>query len=242
MKTNRLVIIIAIIVLTLNSCSVDSIRVSVNDTITYKDIPVSEYNTLEISNNFKAFVTFSDTEESIKIETNENLQDLVIATIKNNKLTVKLKNNIHINGSATLNVYITTKSITEFKVAADSKIYLENTLVEDDVNIQVTADSFFSGEVDINNLELKLSADAKADLYGSTSLLKTNLSADAKLSDYDLVVEDLIIDMAADCDANITVTNTIDIDATADCVLRYKGNADIIRKHLTANSRIKKMD
>ncbi|MFI1773716.1 GIN domain-containing protein [Thalassobellus citreus] len=242
MKTNRLLSIIAIIGLTLNSCSVDSIRVSANDTITYKNIPVSDYNAIEISNDFNAYVTFSETEESIEIEANENLQSLVVATIKNNKLTVKLKNNIHIKGSATLNVYITTNSITDFKVAADSKIYLENALVEDDVKIQVTADSFFSGEVDIYNLELKLAADAKADLYGSVSQLKTNLSADAKLSDYDLVVEDLIIDMAADCDANITVTNTIDIDATADCVLRYKGNADIIHQHLTADSRIKKMD
>lgn len=37
--------------------------------------------------------------------------------------------------------------------------------------------------------------------------------------------------MAADCDANLTVTNTMDIDATADCVLRYKGNSEIIQQH-----------
>ncbi|WP_415867164.1 GIN domain-containing protein [Thalassobellus suaedae] len=61
--------------------------------------------------------------------------------------------------------------------------------------------------------------------------MNANLSSDAKLTDYDLVVEDLKIGMAADCDANLTVTNTMDIDATADCVLRYKGNLEIIQQH-----------
>ncbi len=242
MKTNRLLILLAILGISLNSCSVDTIRVSANDTITYNSITPSDYDAIEISNGFNAYITFSDTEESIEIETNENLQNLVIAEISNNTLTVKLKNNIHIKGSATLNVYITTKSITDFKVAADSNIYLENALVEDDVKINVTADSFFSGEVDINNLDLKLAANARVDLHGNITQLNTNLSADAELSDYDLVIEDLIIDMVADCNANLTVINTITIDATANCVLKYKGNADIIHQHLTADSRIKKID
>lgn len=242
MKTNRLYTLLALFTLFLSSCSVDTIRVTNDDLVTYRTVNIADYNAVEIASDFNAYITFSDTEESIEIEANDNLHDYIITRKEDNKLVVRIKNNVNIKGQETLNVYITTKSITDFSVAADSKIVLENALIENNAKIKVSADSFFSGEVHIDYLELKLSADAKADLYGNVGILNANLSADANLSDYDLQVEDLKMKMAADCDANITVTNTIDIEATADCTLRYKGDATIIYQKLTADSRIKKMD
>lgn len=242
MKTNRLYTLLVLFTLFLSSCSVDTIRVTNDDLVTYRMVNIADYNAVEIASNFNAYITFSDTEESIEIEANDNLHDYIITRKEDNKLVVRIKNNVNIKGQETLNVYITTKSITDFSVAADSKIVLENALIENNAKIKVSADSFFSGEVHVDYLELKLSADAKADLYGNVGILNANLSADANLSDYDLQVEDLKMKMAADCDANITVTNTIDIEATADCTLRYKGDATIIYQKLTADSRIKKMD
>ncbi len=242
MKTSRLYTLITLVTFILSSCSIDTIRVTNNDVVTYRTVNITDYNAFEIANDFNAYITFSDTEESIKIEANDNLHDYIIATKEDNKLKVRLRNNVNIKGKETLNVYITTKSITDFSAVADSKIILENALIEDNVKINVTADSFFSGEVHVDYLDLKLSADAKADLYGNVGILNANLSADANLTDYDLHVENLKMKMAADCDANITVTNTIDIEATADCTLRYKGDAVIIYQKLTADSKIKKMD
>ncbi len=242
MKTNRIYILIALFTLIISSCSLDTIRVTNNDAVTYRTLNITDFNAIEIANSFNAYITFSDTEESIEIEANDNLHDYIIARKENNKLVVHIKNNVKIKGRETLNIYITTKSITDFSVAADSKIILQNALIKDNAKIRVTADSFFSGEVHVDHLELKAFADAKADLSGIIGLLNANLSADAQLVDYDLQVEDLKMKMAADCDANITVTNTIDIEATADCTLRYKGNATIIHQKLTADSRIKKID
>ncbi|GAA3608134.1 DUF2807 domain-containing protein [Flavivirga amylovorans] len=242
MKTNRLYITLTIIGFILSSCTVDTIRVNANDTVTYRDIDIINYTSVEIANGFTAYITFSDTEESIKVEANENLHDYIIATQKNNRLVIRLKNNIRIKGKETLNVYITTKPINDFIVTADSQIYFENTLVEDDVKIKVTADSFFSGEIEADYLEFDAAADANADLSGYVNIMKAKLSGDAKLSGYDLQIEDLKMKMTADCNANITVTKTIDIEAIEDCTLRYKGNATIIRENLKEDSRIIKID
>lgn len=241
MKSNRHHILLVIIALILSACSVETIRVSPNDDITYRDVNIVNYNAVEIANDFNAYITFSDTEESIQVEANTNLHKYITATKKGNKLIVKLKNNINIKGQETLNVYIITKSITDFTVAADSNIYLQNALTANSAKIKIAADSFFSGEVNVNNLELIATADAKADLYGYSDYLYAKLTADAKLTNYDLIVEDLKIKMTADCNANLSVTNTIDIDASADCTLRYKGDAAIIYEHLTADSRIIKV-
>ena len=243
MKTNRLYIILTLLgLLILSSCSIDTIRVNADDFVTSRDVNITDYSSVEIANGFTAYITFSDTEESIKVEANENLHDYIIATKKNNRLVIRVKNNLRIKGKETLNVYITTKSINSFIATADSQIYLENALIEDDVEIKITADSFFSGQVDIDYLDLKATADVNVDLFGSVNILKANLSADAKLSGYDLKIEDLKIKMAADCNANVTVTKTIDIEAVADCTLRYKGNATIIHENLKADSEVIKIN
>ena len=242
MKTNKHHIIVLVLVCIFSACSVDTIRVSANDTIITKEINVPNYSAIEIANNFNAYVTFSDTEERVVIESNENLSDLIIARVKGDKLIVRLRNNIRIKGQETLNVYITTKSITDFSVATDSNIYLENTLITEAAKIKISADSFFSGEVRVDDLQLTATADARADLHGHANFLDARLSADAKLSDFDLDVDDLKIKMTADCKTDITVNKTINIEAIADCRLRYKGDALIIYKNLKADSKVIKID
>lgn len=238
MRTTKLFSILTLLTLILVSCSVDTIVVSEDDTIKTREINYSDFSAIEISNDFNAYVTFSDTEERIEIEANDKLHKHVIAEIKDNTLIVKLKNSINIKGRETLNVYITTKNISSFSASADSKITLENILIAENVNIKLSADSDFTGEVNVNNLKLKASADTKANLLGRVNNLDANLAADSKLLNYDLEVVDLKIKMAADCDTYLTVTGTIDIDAVADCDLFYKGDATITHQHLVSDCRI----
>ncbi|WP_298535390.1 DUF2807 domain-containing protein [uncultured Algibacter sp.] len=242
MKTSSYYLIFTLFSLVLSSCYTDKIRVSPGDTITLREVPVENYNSIEIGNGFNAFITFSEDSESIQVEGNSNLQDLIIAQIRDNKLTVKLKNRVNVKGNPTLNVYLSAKAIENFKATADSNITLENTLVANKAYISLSADSYFTGELDVKDLELRASADVRADLYGHIDYLNANLSADVRLSDYDLVVNDLKLKMVADCGANLTVKNSIYIDAKADCILKYKGNASIVYQDLKADARLVKMD
>lgn len=242
MKTNKLYIMMAMLGMLLNSCSLDTVRVSSDDAITYEDVNIIDYSTLEIANDFNAYVSFSDTEEHIQIEANENLHDYITTSKNGDKLRIALKNGVLIKGSKTLNVYITTNSITTFNVIADSNLYLETPLVTNTAKIKIAADSYFSGEVQVSDLELDMTADARADLYGHANHLDAKLSADAKLSDFELDVDHLKIKMTADCHADLTVNKTIDVEAFADCRLRYKGDAQIIRKNLKADSKVIKVN
>src|SRR6056300_450284 len=98
MKANRIHIILIVLSLILSSCSVDTIKVSGNDAITYRNINVTDFSAVEIANDFNAYITFSDTEESIEIEANENLHQYIVVKKEGNNLVVRLKNNINIRG------------------------------------------------------------------------------------------------------------------------------------------------
>ena len=240
MKTNKIIrlSLIALIV-TLTSCSVDTIRISSNDPITYRTVNAEDYSEIEISNDIEAYITFSDTEESIEIEANNDLHEYIIVSIDNDVLSIKMKGNINIKGNATHNVYIKTNAIKSFKASSDSKIYLENTLTENNVKISTTSDAFFTGEIDVNFLEVNASSDANVDLYGYADTINVHIASDAKLGDYDLEVNHLEMNMSSDAKAYLTVTETIDIKGSSDAILYYKGDAVITDVDLSSDAKVR---
>ncbi len=239
MKLKSLVVS-GIICALLFSCHVDHI-VGISDEITIKTLRLSNFSELEVSDDFNVYVTFLDSEEHIEIEANENLHRHIVAKITDNKLTIRVKNHIHILGKETLNIHITTRKLNDFRANGHSKITLENRLVDNNIKIKVTGDSSFHGNVVANKVNLTALGDSKIDLYGSINILDADLSGDSSLTDYDLTVEDLRIELSGDSNAYLTVTNFIDIDASGNSRLHYKGNADIIHQHLTGDSKVIKL-
>lgn len=242
MKIHTTFYYLMVLCLTLLSCNIDSIRVDGNDEVIYKDYNYSNYDTIEIVNDFNAYVRFSETEERIEIEANENLYKYIIVRYKDNKLKVGLKKNTSISGIPILNVYITTKSILKYKASSDARIYLKNKLIAKNVYIKLSSDSRFYGSLEVDNLEFSSSSDAKAELLGSVNYLNANLSSDSKILDYDLEVAHLKIKLSSDSKAHLSVTNTIDVNASSDAVLFYRGDATIIYQNINSDAKVVKVD
>ena len=167
------------------SCEKDTITAS--EEITTKDYEFSAYTSLEVNDNFKVYINFSDTEEKLRVQANDNLHKYILVNKESNKLTVKLDNVRRIKGQETLNVFITTKSIDNFNVKGNAK-----------------------------------------------------LDGNCELSDYDLSVDTLKIDLSGNSNAYLTVNNSISIDASGNSVLSYKGNASIAHQKLSSGSKIVK--
>ena len=137
-----------------------------------------------------------------------------------------------------LNLYITTRKIIDFKASGDSNITLENELISPNINIEVTGDSNFAGAITTSNLKILARGDSKVDVYGNADDLNAILQGDSKLDDYDLLVKDLKIKLSGDSTAHLSVSESIDVDASGDSYLYYKGEATIIFERLTGGSRI----
>ncbi len=226
--------------LMVSSCDTESIRVS--DEISTREYSFTDYSKLELAGDFDAYVRFSDTEERIEIEANANLQDKIIVSKTGNTLKIRLENNVSVRGNATMKAYITTRNIDDYRVSGDSFVQLENLLATDNIAIEVLGDSRFTGELETNNLFINLKGDSEVNAFGTATTLNADLSGDSELKDYDLAVEELILDLSGDSEAYLTVSETIDVDASGDSVLNYRGNAEIIRQRLTGDSRIRKRD
>ena len=129
-----------------------------------------------------------------------------------------------------------TASDFELRASSDSTADLYVDAPETYMNLSSGAK--VTGEIDTQNATFKLTSDSNIDVIGNSNNLKASLSSDSKLSDYGLHVEDLEISLSSDSDAYLTVSNTIDVTASSDARLFYKGNAEIVRQVLSSDGRV----
>jgi len=183
-------------------------------------------------------VNFSSTEEKIIVEANSDLQDRIIIQKKGNTLIAKLRNNVNIRGNATMNLYLTTANISSFLISGDVDITLEDELVTETALIVMSGDSNFKGQLKVLSLDLDIDGDSDVDLYGTADSVKAELSGDSDLRDYDLSIKELNINLSGDSDAYLSVSESIKIRATGDSSLYYKGEASILEKYITGDSKI----
>nr|WP_299346352.1 head GIN domain-containing protein [Allomuricauda sp.] len=238
MKSRLIYGLIMATALIMSSCDSESIRAS--NEISTVEYSFSGYSGLQVSSNFEAFVRFSNSEESIEIEANENLQDKIIVSKDGNTLRIRLKDNVGIRGNATLKAYITTTEISNFQTSGNSLIELENLLVTDNLNLLASGNSRFLGNVDVERLTADATGNSVLNVYGLAANINARLEGNSLMKDYDLFTENLTLSMSGGSEVFLSVSNTIDVDASGNSELNYKGNAEIVRERLSGNSKVRK--
>ncbi|AYN68033.1 DUF2807 domain-containing protein [Euzebyella marina] len=237
MKNSSSLFIPFLLLILLSSCDYEHVRAQ--DEVTSRNLSLSGYNGLKVSNAFDVFVTFTDSEESIIIEANDNLHDRIIVAREGDDLIIKLKKFTSIKGRATLKAYIKTKNIEDFDLRGASTVILENLWETDRGEIELAGSSEFRGEVAINHLEVDMSGASKAEIYGASQSMYADLSGASDIRDYDLVTRKLNIELSGASEAFLSATETIDIEASGASILNYKGDAEVHHKELRGSSQIK---
>lgn len=240
MKKNIIIISTLFLGIFFQACINETIKPS--SVITTKEYDFSNFTSLDVSNDFKVYVSFSDDEEKVSIEVNENLLEHVVVELNNSNLEIRLKNNLNIRGNETLNAYVTTSAIADFQASGDAEIYLNNKLISDNTSIKLSGDSRFDGILETTNLDANIKGDSYLKLVGFTDNLDINLSGDSKIERYGFSVKSLKIDLKGDSEGYLTVTESIDIKATGDSKFHYKGDATIVREDLSGDSKLVKED
>ncbi len=145
--------------LSLTSCEQYSFTPSGDITNIEKDI--TGFDALDVSHDFTVFVKFSDAEESVRIEADDNFSDHIVVEKIGSTLHISLEGIQNIRGRKTLNAYITTPTLKDIEATGDSKVILENELQNEQVKINLRGDSQLQGPISANHLAASISGDSK---------------------------------------------------------------------------------
>lgn len=243
MKTRIVLISFIALVSVLTSCKKDKIQIIPTTNVTTVEKTIAVHNKLNVSHAFQVFLTFSETEESITVETNQNLHSYVQIQDKDGWLKIYLKDFVNIvSENRVLNIYITTKNINEYQIAGAAAVILESELYTDDLNLELSGAGSCTGTIYANNLYATLLGGSKMDVSGSANLLDLKAEGGGMFKNYSLEVAQLDADLNGGAKVYLSVTESLKVKASGGSQVFYKGDGVIESQELSGGSTINKMD
>ncbi|MEM6319195.1 MAG: DUF2807 domain-containing protein [Bacteroidota bacterium] len=211
--------------------------------ITTEKMSHTDFNQIDVGEDFEVYIHFSDGPETVEIEANENLHELIEVEKMGNTLKIDTKsystNNKYGGANEVLVAHITMKDLVDITASEDVVIELKDKLTTEALSIQLDEDCQLEGEISVQQLTVDLNEDAAADLEGTAHSADMELNEDSHLKGYGLAIHDLVIRLREDSAAKLTVNGNIDLRAGDDSDFYYKGNGTFIRKRLTGDAEMK---
>ncbi len=201
----------------LTSC--DAIVRGNGDVIT-EDRSVSSFDAIRVSGSFEIFLE-QGTSESLRIEADENLMDIIKTEVRSGILTIYTQGNIiH---AESMKVYITFVNIDDIDISGAVELTGKGMLSFSDIDIEASG----AAEIDLNlqadDLEIDLSGSTEVDLAGKASKMSLEVSGAAELFAEDFELERCDISISGAGSAIVNVRDELDVDISGAASVRYKG-------------------
>lgn len=231
-------IVATVLSLTLFSCNF-SINNGVSgngDVITENRSITQSFSTIKASEGLDVYLTQSET-ESISVEADENLQELILTEIEDGVLKIHTKENI---GRATSKkIHISFKTISSIISTSGSDVYATNTITADRLDLKSSSGSDMKLDVNTSVLNCDASSGSGLRVSGKTVKLYAEASSGSDIKAADLLAE--TSEVKASSGAGITVNTSKDLTARASSGgdVKYYGNPTNVDKSDSSSGSIK---
>ena len=237
MKTPQFFLIFFFLVSVTTACAQNTTG---NGNVVEENRPVEPFSAIDIGGVLNVYLTQGDT-ETVTVEADENLLDLIITENRGNTLVVKLKKGVDIKKAKEKNVYITLRAIDELEVSGVVNVKSTNALTADAFDLDI-------GGVSNTDLELRCNQlDAQADMVGNLTLRGEVQEANIRnggvgsLKAFDLKVDRLTIKNSGVGSAEVQAQDEISITSSGVGSVRYKGDPVVKELSTSGVGKVKKI-
>ena len=230
MKTNNLKKItitgmLSLVMLMLVACTNSSaIGIKGNGKIVNKERIVQVFTGIDASGAFNIILTQNDSQK-VMIETDENIEPVIITEVKDGILKISNKENI--KNPTKLNIYINVKSLNSIETSGASDIEMTNTFKSTDFQIKGSGASDLKINLECTTLSINSSGAGDFDLQGSATDLKLDFSGASEIKAYSFSCQNAKIEMSGAGSARINASQTISGNLSGVGSIFYKGTPSI---------------
>lgn len=215
-------------------------KVSGNGNVVEENRPIESFSAIKIGGVLNVYLTQGDT-ESLTVEADENILDLIETENRGNTLVVRLKKGIDIKKAEQKNVYVTLRTLDKLEIGGVVSVKSTTPLVTDQLDLDIGGVSNTDLEVECDRL------DARADMVGSLVLRGKAREANIKnggvgsLKAFDLEVDRLTIKNSGVGSAEVMAQEEISITSSGVGSVRYQGDAVVKELSTSGIGKVKKM-
>lgn len=210
-----------------SSCSYGFGGIKGDGNVVKQDRKLSSFSGLDVGGAFKVFLTQGD-KESIVVEADENLLDIISTEVRGNTLVIKTTEDIR--DSEALNIYLTFKDMNEMEISGACHLSGENKMKFENLDLDCSGASDVELKLGASSINLDCSGASQVELFGSAESVELDLSGAAHFDGYDLEADIYNTDISGASHAKIFVTRELSAEVSGAASLKYKGEP-VIKEH-----------
>jgi len=193
--------------------------------------PVELFDGVKASAGINVYL-FQGNEEKVVVEADENLLEFIKTEVKGSTLHCYIDGNIHF--STEMNVYVNYKMLNKIDASSGSDVYGETTIKTETLDIEVSSGADVKVEVEAQKIYCDVNSGSDATIKGNAGHFKGSASSGADIKAQDLKVATCDVSASSAGDIKITVSESIDADASSGGDITYYGNPK--REHIEESS------
>lgn len=191
-----------------------------------------EFTRITASEGLMVYVTQAD-DFSIKVESDDNIIDLIATDINKGKLRIHAIENI---GNATKNIYVTLPKVTALKGSSGAHLKTNNTISATELEIDGSSGASLDIEVTANEIAIDASSGASLHIAGITDDTVVDVSSGGSINAQDLQTKNCNAEASSGGNVKIKVSNSLYADATSGGNISYSGEPTVEKKKSVSGS------
>lgn len=230
-------IIMAIVMMSCNFDGNFGMGVKGNGKVITEKRPLnSSFNSIKVSRGLDLYLTQSET-ESITVEADENLHELITTTIENNELIISATDNIGRSNSK--KILVNFKNLNSIKTTSGSDVFSTNTIQVEDLELISTSGSDMELSINATSISCEATSGGEIELKGKTDIFIAEASSGGSIEAEDLV--SLTAQVKASSGSDIVVnTSKLTAKAFSGGDIKYVGNPEVLEKSDGVSGTIKR--
>ena len=187
---------------------------------------VSNYDKISIGGNFE-IVLVKGVEGQLNIKVEDNLEQYLITSVKNNKLTIRWQRKFKVSPQETVKITIPFKEIDEISYAGSGKIATKDIIKEDDFTINMAGSGELNLLLFVLDLDCTMAGSGKVFLTGEAENFDCSKAGSGYLYAYDFICKQIDISSAGSGMSEVNVTKNLEVSSVGSGNVYYKGNPKI---------------
>ena len=211
-------LVIALTLLSYNTCFAQYEKVKGNGNITTKTHTTSDYYKVAIVGSMDVILE-KGTEGTIRVTTDENIHEYV--TIESNKgvLKIKIKNYVIINTKKSIHITIPFTSLDNVSLAGSGSVLTNDQIKSDQIEAEISGSGEMNLDIDVNRVNAKVNGSASLKIIGTATDLEIKVIGSGVFDGGSLISQNV--------EANVTGSGEALVVAKSSIKARVYGSGDI---------------
>lgn len=212
-------------------------RISGNNKEVIQEITTQKYDKINVSGSIDIEL-IQGNEGSITLQAEENLIEYIEIYCKSNTLTVKIRNNTHIDNNKQIKVKIPIEEISEISLAGSSTIIGRETFAMEKLDINVTGSSEMNIQINTQKLVLNVVGSGSLEIEGTTPNCIINVAGSGELQGRKLICENVVARVAGSGVSIFSCNETLKAYVLGSGSIQYKGSPEILESKVVGSGSV----